>query len=61
MRRHFFPIKIRDFSIPFQTVSNKKVAFQYWEICGACGRMAKVCDVDVMKLLVVSVANRPEH
>lgn len=38
---HFSP-KIKDFPIPFQRVSNIKVAFQYWEIDVTCGRMAKV-------------------
>lgn len=38
---HFSP-KIKDFPIPFQRVSNTKVAFQYWEIDVTCGRMTKV-------------------
>lgn len=53
--------KIGNLFITFQTDSNTKVAFQCGEICGACGRMAKACDADIM--LVVSVVNRParEH
>lgn len=33
-RCHFFLNKTRYFSIPFQTVSNTKVALQDWEIGG---------------------------